>query len=178
MRINALPKGISAWTRFQSREPETSSLQDHWVTTEPGKIHVTLYSCIIILFFFSPAHSNCSHCENGECVISDAGAKCVCDSGYIQGTGEHLTCEDINECESESSVCDAEYGECKNTAGAYYCSCITGFVTGGNGLTCQGRLPSNISRGVFHKDPKSNITLSWTYKLRRAICSLKMKFIQ
>eukprot|EP00057_Strongylocentrotus_purpuratus_P014844 XP_011669318.1 PREDICTED: pro-epidermal growth factor isoform X1 [Strongylocentrotus purpuratus] len=82
------------------------------------------------------AHLNCSHCENGECVISDAGAKCVCDSGYMQGTGEH-TCEDINECKSESSVCDVEYGECKNTAGAYYCSCITGFVTGGNGLTCQ-----------------------------------------
>ena len=31
--------------------------------------------------------------------------------------------------------------------------------------------------GVFHKDPKVNLSLTWNYILWRAICSLKIKYI-
>ena len=45
-----------------------------------------------------------------------------------------ITFVDINEC--NNGPCDANYGICTNTAGAFTCTCATGFF--GDGFTCRG----------------------------------------
>ncbi|XP_031418539.1 adhesion G protein-coupled receptor E5 isoform X9 [Clupea harengus] len=70
--------------------------------------------------------------------------KCSCRDGYRKGRGD-LACEDINECDTDPSICGSESeGNCTNTQGSYTCACRPGHSNYGNGqgrcttLTCDG----------------------------------------
>ncbi|XP_029939624.1 adhesion G protein-coupled receptor L4 [Salarias fasciatus] len=53
---------------------------------------------------------------------------CFCKHGY---TGDGTTfCNDDNECQNVTNIC-GERGNCTNTAGSYYCTCVTGYKSTG-----------------------------------------------
>ncbi|KAG7513755.1 adhesion G protein-coupled receptor L4 [Solea senegalensis] len=52
---------------------------------------------------------------------------CFCNRGY---TGDGTTfCNDDNECQNVTNIC-GERGICTNTAGSYYCTCVSGYTSG------------------------------------------------
>ncbi|XP_013384434.1 multiple epidermal growth factor-like domains protein 6 [Lingula anatina] len=68
-------------------------------------------------------------CVHGSCTAPNV---CTCTSGY-SGT----RCDaDINECSTGNGGCTHT---CTNTVGSFFCTCRTGFVLDGNGLTCSDR---------------------------------------
>ncbi|CAN9500363.1 unnamed protein product [Ophioblennius macclurei] len=53
---------------------------------------------------------------------------CFCNHGY---TGDGTTfCNDDNECQNVTNIC-GERGNCTNTAGSYYCTCVSGYTSTG-----------------------------------------------
>ncbi|KAJ0644375.1 putative protein kinase RLK-Pelle-WAK family [Helianthus annuus] len=75
---------------------------------------------------------------NSKCVDSDTGVpgyRCICNNGYQGQPYLEPGCQDINECEDPSNLCD---GVCTNTLGSYTCSCEDGYVGDGlkNGHGC------------------------------------------
>ncbi|XP_049911900.1 adhesion G protein-coupled receptor L4 [Epinephelus moara] len=53
---------------------------------------------------------------------------CFCDQGY---TGDGTTfCNDDNECQNVTNIC-GDRGNCTNTAGSYYCTCVSGYTSTG-----------------------------------------------
>ncbi|XP_054418047.1 adhesion G protein-coupled receptor E2-like [Pteronotus mesoamericanus] len=76
---------------------------------------------------------------------------CRCAQGFSSSSGEIVTkasetCDDINECESPSTVSCGKFANCQNTEGSYYCRCNSGYrlVSGAARFsnesenTCQG----------------------------------------
>lgn len=51
----------------------------------------------------------------------------------------HLPLADVNECATSNAGCE---GECRNTVGGFYCSCLPGRQLRGDGTTCQGGSPA------------------------------------
>jgi len=73
------------------------------------------------------------YCGTGNCLNINIGYICTCDAGFIATVDTYsslydashrlrgpFTCEDINECESNSNICGAEF-VCSNTVGSYEC---------------------------------------------------------
>ncbi|XP_034439362.1 adhesion G protein-coupled receptor L4 [Hippoglossus hippoglossus] len=53
---------------------------------------------------------------------------CFCNHGY---TGDGTTfCKDDNECHNVTNIC-GDRGTCTNTAGSYYCTCVSGYTSTG-----------------------------------------------
>ncbi|XP_059197863.1 adhesion G protein-coupled receptor L4 isoform X2 [Centropristis striata] len=53
---------------------------------------------------------------------------CFCNHGY---TGDGTTfCNDDNECQNVTNIC-GDRGNCTNTAGSYYCTCVSGYASTG-----------------------------------------------
>ncbi|XP_074524494.1 adhesion G protein-coupled receptor L4 [Halichoeres trimaculatus] len=53
---------------------------------------------------------------------------CFCNQGYT-GDGTSF-CTDDNECQNVTNIC-GERGNCTNTAGSYYCTCVSGYTSTG-----------------------------------------------
>ncbi|XP_064594774.1 uncharacterized protein LOC135461554 [Liolophura sinensis] len=85
-------------------------------------------------------------CKNGNC---------QCQKGY-KGDGKQ-TCEDVNECEEETSECNPN-ADCQNKRGGYDCVCKDGYM--GDGIACIG-LPRNCDE-VRLQNPESK---SGSYKI-------------
>lgn len=64
---------------------------------------------------------------------------CTCDTGF---SGDGLVCEDVDECQSNSSECH-QNGYCNNTYGSYDCFCLRGYE--GDGLNCSGKAIEHIT---------------------------------
>lgn len=72
--------------------------------------------------------------EHATCHNSPGSYSCVCNLGFesssgnrnIQGPGE--TCEDVDECARNSTLCGLD-SICINTLGKYNCSCLPGFFS-------------------------------------------------
>ncbi|XP_072294862.1 adhesion G protein-coupled receptor L4 [Eucyclogobius newberryi] len=52
---------------------------------------------------------------------------CFCNSGY---TGDGKFCIDDNECQNVTNIC-GDRGNCTNTEGSYYCTCVSGYKSTG-----------------------------------------------
>ncbi|XP_077983913.1 uncharacterized protein LOC144438649 [Glandiceps talaboti] len=62
-----------------------------------------------------------SHTEGlAKTALSD----CICNTGFHGDLSEDLTCEDINECETDNYGC---FDHCVNTPGGAFCACSVGF---------------------------------------------------
>lgn len=61
---------------------------------------------------------------------------CTCKTGWTDGTCS----TDINECTVPSHTCTATHEQCRNTAGAFRCACVDGYVKNSEGI-CQGKKP-------------------------------------
>ena len=68
-----------------------------------------------------------------DCQASEAGASCVCPSGYENPAGDAIHCQDIDECSAQPGPCDV-HAECTNTLGSFNCACKTAYR--GDGKTC------------------------------------------
>uniref|UniRef100_A0A8C3G6B1 Adhesion G protein-coupled receptor L4 n=1 Tax=Cyclopterus lumpus TaxID=8103 RepID=A0A8C3G6B1_CYCLU len=53
---------------------------------------------------------------------------CFCNNGYT-GDGTSF-CYDDNECQNVTNIC-GDRGSCTNTAGSYYCTCVSGYTSTG-----------------------------------------------
>uniref|UniRef100_A0A3B4WS47 Adhesion G protein-coupled receptor L4 n=1 Tax=Seriola lalandi dorsalis TaxID=1841481 RepID=A0A3B4WS47_SERLL len=60
--------------------------------------------------------------------INGSNNACFCNHGYT-GDGKNF-CNDDNECQNVTNIC-GERGTCTNTAGSYYCTCISGYSSTG-----------------------------------------------
>ncbi|XP_058381398.1 adhesion G protein-coupled receptor E2-like [Diceros bicornis minor] len=78
----------------------------------------------------SPSTSCAQRCPWNS-ICADANS-CRCDPGFRSSSGEVFinpseSCEDINECETPSTVSCGKFAECHNTEGSYYCTCSPGY---------------------------------------------------
>ncbi|KAI8506374.1 hypothetical protein Bbelb_158010 [Branchiostoma belcheri] len=72
-------------------------------------------------------------CVNAVCHNTAPGYRCECHPGY-EMTDDERTCQEINECATESHDCH-EHAQCNNTAGGFTCACAEGFT--GDGRSCR-----------------------------------------
>ena len=76
-------------------------------------------SCVSVKDFC--INAPCSH----TCMpLSDSIYQCECPVGYKLEDGDTHNCQNIDECEDESDVCDQE---CRDTEGSYQCWCRPGY---------------------------------------------------
>uniref|UniRef100_A0A452U9I1 Adhesion G protein-coupled receptor E1 n=1 Tax=Ursus maritimus TaxID=29073 RepID=A0A452U9I1_URSMA len=88
----------------------------------------------IFSLFWSSGVPSSSFQEHATCHNSPGSYSCVCNLGFesssgntnIQGPGE--TCEDVDECARNSTLCGLS-SVCINTLGKYNCSCLPGFFS-------------------------------------------------
>uniref|UniRef100_A0A674MV50 Adhesion G protein-coupled receptor L4 n=1 Tax=Takifugu rubripes TaxID=31033 RepID=A0A674MV50_TAKRU len=74
----------------------------------------------------------CDSCHQLATCKAQNGSKdaCFCRRGY---TGDGTTfCNDDNECQNVTNIC-GERGNCTNTEGSYFCTCVSGYVSTGTG---------------------------------------------
>uniref|UniRef100_A0A8C5DLH6 Adhesion G protein-coupled receptor L4 n=1 Tax=Gouania willdenowi TaxID=441366 RepID=A0A8C5DLH6_GOUWI len=72
----------------------------------------------------------CGSCHQHATCKALNGSKeaCFCNHGY---TGDGTTfCNDDNECQNVTNIC-GELSNCTNTAGSYYCTCVSGYTSTG-----------------------------------------------
>ena len=72
----------------------------------------------------------CSHTCNP---LSDGIYQCECPVGYELEDGDNHNCQNIDECEEKSDVCDQE---CRDTDGSYQCWCRPGYKES-NQVECE-----------------------------------------
>uniref|UniRef100_H3C2E6 Adhesion G protein-coupled receptor L4 n=1 Tax=Tetraodon nigroviridis TaxID=99883 RepID=H3C2E6_TETNG len=88
------------------------------------------FSSQIIPFRLSKICSSCHQLATCE-AQNESKAGCYCKHGY---TGDGTTfCDDPddNECQNVTNIC-GERGNCTNTEGSYYCTCLPGYESTGN----------------------------------------------
>ncbi|KAM4697756.1 uromodulin-like [Rhinophrynus dorsalis] len=78
------------------------------------------------------AYSWSNNCSFGICVNTLGSYKCVCPSGFINGSGN--SCLDVNECANPSLNRCHPSATCINSIGSYYCVCPPGLY--GDGFSC------------------------------------------
>uniref|UniRef100_G3P4P2 Adhesion G protein-coupled receptor L4 n=1 Tax=Gasterosteus aculeatus aculeatus TaxID=481459 RepID=G3P4P2_GASAC len=74
--------------------------------------------------------NNCHQCHPLAACKAQNGSNpaCFCNQGY---TGDGTTfCEDDNECRNVTNIC-GDRGNCTNTVGSYYCTCVSGYTSTG-----------------------------------------------
>ncbi|XP_077462675.1 adhesion G protein-coupled receptor L4 [Stigmatopora argus] len=72
----------------------------------------------------------CKSCHKlARCkALNGSNEACFCDHGY---TGDGTTfCNDDNECQNVTNICGKK-GNCTNTVGSYYCTCLSGYTSSG-----------------------------------------------
>ena len=62
-------------------------------------------------------------------------------------TGHDCIPSDTDECKYDLDNCHAD-AVCTNTNGSFNCACLTGYS--GNGISCQGKVPSLLPRYVMN----------------------------
>ncbi|KAM6921433.1 adhesion G protein-coupled receptor L4 [Xenentodon cancila] len=72
----------------------------------------------------------CGSChKDATCkVMKGSNLGCYCNHGFT-GDGIHF-CKDDNECQNGTNIC-GQRGNCTNTKGSYYCTCISGYTSTG-----------------------------------------------
>ncbi|XP_055977685.1 complement component C1q receptor [Sorex fumeus] len=73
-----------------------------------------------------------SSCSQG-CINTLGSFQCHCWIGYEPVDVEQVTCEDVDECATNSSLC---IQGCVNTEGSFFCTCQKGYVLGGDHKQC------------------------------------------
>ncbi|CAH8645488.1 unnamed protein product [Heterobilharzia americana] len=110
----------------------------HFCLNKPGS-----YECI-------PCHSACRGCTgatSNDCTF--------CASGYHRGSGE--ACEDIDECNADSNICNGEGEICKNMIGGYKCDCKKEYKRINNVCVLTARPDSSSETlGKFEKQPETD----------------------
>ncbi|KAM4697757.1 uromodulin-like [Rhinophrynus dorsalis] len=79
------------------------------------------------------AYSWSNNCSAGICLNTFGSYKCVCPSGYINGSGN--SCVDVNECSTPSLNRCHPSATCINSIGSYSCVCPPGLY--GDGFSCE-----------------------------------------
>uniref|UniRef100_A0A3P8S5X1 Adhesion G protein-coupled receptor L4 n=1 Tax=Amphiprion percula TaxID=161767 RepID=A0A3P8S5X1_AMPPE len=70
---------------------------------------------------------SCHHLATCK-ALNGSNNACFCNHGY---TGDGTTfCNDDNECQNVTNIC-GDRGRCTNTAGSYYCTCVSGYNSTG-----------------------------------------------
>ncbi|XP_047706577.1 adhesion G protein-coupled receptor E1 isoform X6 [Prionailurus viverrinus] len=103
----------------------SSPTGNDWTPGKPGH-----FSCTDVDECADPA--TCP--EHATCHNSPGSYSCVCNLGFasssgnrsLQGPGD--TCEDVDECARNSTLCGLS-SVCTNTPGEYHCSCLPGFFS-------------------------------------------------
>merc|ERR1711963_410742 len=93
-------------------------------------------------------------------------ADCSCNQGFA--LSDESKCQDINECESETPLCDTNYENCKNTIGSYECNCKEGYLR--NAETGQCEDINECDLAIDHKCG-SNTVCDNTIGSYRCLCS-------
>ncbi|XP_076810629.1 uncharacterized protein LOC143453253 isoform X3 [Clavelina lepadiformis] len=55
---------------------------------------------------------------------------CSCEDGYVINASNNTLCDDVNECDVGTAICDLTTTTCNNTEGSYVCECESGFIPG------------------------------------------------
>jgi hypothetical protein len=77
-------------------------------------------------------HSVSVACRKGyEQTSGEGGTTYTCSNGQL--TGNHIVCQDVNECTGGEAVCDLTSSTCVNTDGGYRCQCKPGFQANAQG---------------------------------------------
>ncbi|CAK8682434.1 unnamed protein product [Clavelina lepadiformis] len=53
---------------------------------------------------------------------------CSCEDGYVINASDNRLCDDVNECDVGTAICDLTTTTCNNTEGSYICECEIGFI--------------------------------------------------
>ncbi|KAM3875679.1 adhesion G protein-coupled receptor L4 [Diretmus argenteus] len=70
---------------------------------------------------------SCHHLATCK-TLNGSNDACFCNNGY---TGDGTTfCHDDNECQNVTNIC-GDKGNCTNTEGSYYCTCVPGYTSTG-----------------------------------------------
>ncbi|XP_041443130.1 adhesion G protein-coupled receptor E5 isoform X2 [Xenopus laevis] len=109
--------------------------------------HVKEENCISVPGFYLPECDDINECwgnpklcgAHTQCNNTVGGYKCVCESGFQTKLNKtefchnetYNTCEDINECDTNTHKCGANT-KCKNTKGGYLCLCNPGYLKKNN----------------------------------------------
>jgi hypothetical protein len=89
---------------------------------------------------------------NATCTPSASNARtCACKPGF---SGNGVTCDDVDECQSANGGCDAN-AICTNTTGSRSCACASGYT--GNGMTCT-LVPPPLPVSTWTFDKQSTAT--------------------
>uniref|UniRef100_A0A452FJ46 Adhesion G protein-coupled receptor E1 n=1 Tax=Capra hircus TaxID=9925 RepID=A0A452FJ46_CAPHI len=108
------------------------------------------YSCHVGFTSKNPICENVDECanprscpEHSTCHNSLGSYSCVCNTGYESRSGKknfqgpRETCEDVDECSRNSTLCGPN-SVCTNIPGKYSCSCLPGFFSPGPGFHWLG----------------------------------------
>ncbi|XP_077966704.1 uncharacterized protein LOC144420858 isoform X2 [Styela clava] len=94
----------------------------------------------------SPTTNACS--AQADCTDTIGSYLCVCKTGY---TGDGRTCNDINECTSNTHICH-DKADCTNNNGSFTCTCKSGYI--GTGTTCTDINECAIDTDNCHNNAK------------------------
>ncbi|XP_077966706.1 uncharacterized protein LOC120343292 [Styela clava] len=94
----------------------------------------------------SPTTNACS--AQADCTDTIGSYVCVCKTGY---TGDGKTCNDINECTSNTHICH-DKADCTNNNGSFTCTCKTGYT--GTGTICTDINECAIDTDNCHNNAK------------------------
>nr|XP_039268362.1 fibrillin-1-like [Styela clava] len=94
----------------------------------------------------SPTTNACS--AQADCTDTIGSYVCACKTGY---TGDGKTCNDINECTSNTHICH-DKADCANNNVSFTCTCKTGYT--GTGTICTDINECVIDTDNCHNDAK------------------------
>ena len=105
-----------------------------------------------------PCLNNGGCSTNATCTKTSATTRtCACKSGF---SGDGVTCNDVNECNSADDGCDPN-ATCSNTVGSRICTCADGFT--GTGVACTLiPPPAPVSTWKFEKQSTASTILDST----------------
>ncbi|XP_073771795.1 adhesion G protein-coupled receptor L4 isoform X1 [Danio rerio] len=96
-------------------------------------LHSSPMKLLLFAAWFSSVLDPCRFVDTNRSCHTDANYDivkkgCYCKHGY---TGNGVSdCRDDNECENVTGIC-GPHANCTNSAGSYYCNCLSGFISNG-----------------------------------------------